>query len=322
MNHSLRQAYLDAIGIQNWHLKSVAQDTVDDAQLRSKPESSDDHSHFDIAENIPDIIFEPESKNVVPPPDKIESVSAMNPVEQQSTKELESEAQADISEAIELHQENKAQKQQKEHEDQEAESTIVAKAPIVTPSVSVNTEMDSELLQSIQSCQRCPTRARRLNALVGQGNIDASILIICDAPNAEEDRAGHYLTGATETLFQAMLKSVDLGNDYFLTGIIKCHSLENFLVEASELINCADFLSAQLKQIKPDLVVVFGAAQAQAVLTTSASFNELRGKVHKVTLNHTEYPLVATYHPAYLLRNPLYKKQALADLLMIKTTLK
>ncbi len=119
-----------------------------------------------------------------------------------------------------------------------------------------------------------------------------------------------------------MLNTIGLAAEYFLSGIIKCHSLEQFQVSEQEIRNCAVHLNAQLEQINPSVLMVYGAAQTQSVLQSKQSFNELRGKIHRVTINHRQYPLVVSYHPAFLLRNPLYKREALKDLIMLKNLLK
>jgi len=186
----------------------------------------------------------------------------------------------------------------------------------------VVTELDSKLCQTIKHCQLCASRTKRLNALPGQGNSQASVFFISEPPNAEEDRSGHYLTGQAQTLFHAMLESIGLNEQYFLTGLIKCHSSEQFLLTDEEVKNCATHLQAQLQEIKPTVLIVFGAVQAQMVLQTEQSFNELRGKTHSVKINEKNYSVVVSYHPAFLLRNPLYKREALKDLIMVKKLLK
>jgi uracil-DNA glycosylase len=178
-----------------------------------------------------------------------------------------------------------------------------------------------DIVQSIQDCRLCTSRTNRLNALVGEGTTHASVVIITDAPTAEEDRSGHYLTGQLQSLFQTMFATIDLNESYFLTGIIKCFSLNQYTVNEQEVQNCSSYLNAQVEQIQPTVLVVFGVAASQMILQTKQSFNQLRGKIHTTTINNKKYSVVVSYHPAYLLRNPLYKREALSDLIMIKNLL-
>ena len=127
-----------------------------------------------------------------------------------------------------------------------------------------------------------------------------------------------------------MLHAVELENDSVLTGIIKCYSLEEYLITEDEINNCRSHLIAQLEQVKPKVIVALGPVQAQAILNSNESFNQLRNKVHSININSKpvsslssthSYPVIVSYHPSFLLRNPLYKKQALKDLLLIKDLL-
>lgn len=188
--------------------------------------------------------------------------------------------------------------------------------------VTENIECVPELELTIKQCKQCPGRQTRLNALSGQGNAGASVFIISEAPTAEEDRSGHYLTEQTMSLFQSMFHSINSIDDYFITGIIKCYSLSEYLVSKDEISRCSTFLHAQIEQVKPSVILVLGAVQAQTVLQSDESFNQLRGKIHYVTINDKEYPVIVSYHPAYLVRNPIYKREALKDLIMIKELIK
>lgn len=204
-------------------------------------------------------------------------------------------------------------------------SVVVENSSETVPNLSDESIINFDnnpLLQSIQNCHQCSERKGRLNALIGQGTANASVFIITDAPNAEEDRAGHYLTGLSKSLFQAMLETINITSEYYLTGIVKCFSLDQFLLSADEINNCSKYLHQQLELIKPTVIVSFGISQAQTLLATKESFKELRGKIHTVNINNIEYRLVVTFHPAYLIRNPLFKKEALKDLLLINSIAK
>ncbi len=176
----------------------------------------------------------------------------------------------------------------------------------------------SELSQVIRLCKKCPSREHRLNALIGQGSHNAKVFVITGAPTAEEDRVGHYLSGSSESLFHAMLCSVGLDNTVYVSGLLKCYSMTDFIVNKQELEYCLSYLQTQIEHINPSILFILGAFEAQSILKTKQSFNELRSKIHTIRINKKEYSAIVSYHPDYLLRNPLYKKQSLNDLIMLK----
>jgi len=188
--------------------------------------------------------------------------------------------------------------------------------------VTENINCDSELEQTIKKCQQCPGRQTRLNALPGQGNASGAVFVISEPPTTEEDRSGHYLTEQTISLFQSMFHSINSTDDYFITGIIKCYSWSEYLLSKEEISRCSTFLHAQIEQVKPSVILVLGAVQAQTILESDESFNQLRKKIHYTTVNDKQYPVIVSYHPAYLVRNPIYKREALKDLIMIKELIK
>ncbi len=297
MDNHLRQQYLDAIGIQVWQLKSAVDSDT--------PVSLDEDVHEFISEPQPVVEHEPQS---------LVEQKPQSVVVEQETQQVSQEPPSFISKPEQLSQAPQLS---------EPVSNLKIKEPVeakLTPVERV--EPDSEFVQTIKNCQQCPGRQTRLNALAGQGNNNASVFVISEAPNAEEDRFGHYLSEQSMSLFQSMLQSINSYDDYFFTGIIKCHSLTDFLISEDEINHCASFLQSQIEQTKPSVLLVLGAAQAQTMLQSKQSFNELRGKLYHIKINDREYPLVVSYHPAYLIRNPIYKREALKDLILIKSLIK
>jgi len=163
---------------------------------------------------------------------------------------------------------------------------------------------------------------QRYNAVVGHGNPDARIFVISDAPGMHEDRQNNYLINSSKVLFEQMMQSISFSDDYYFTGIIKCFSLENFIYSDEDISNCSIYLHQQIKLVKPDILFVLGVKPAQILLKTQKSFNQLRNQVHQVNIKSTMFPVIISYHPAYLLRNPNYKKQALDDLILLKNYIK
>ena len=255
-------------------------------------------------------IEKPEQDLLVSEPDHEPSISV--PEQNVATIDLSSEKNTEVSVISE--------KQDLPHV--ASDENPIEPAVIATENIASSAVFDKKLEASIYQCQRCNERSGRLNALIGQGDANASIFFITDAPTAEEDREGHYLTGSASSLFQAIIRTIGPGCNYYLSGIVKCFSMDEFLTSKQSISNCSEFLFQQLEIVKPRILIALGANQGCALLKQQIPFNDMRGKVHKIELNNQEYSLLVTYHPSFLIRNPLYKKQALDDLLLIKSILK
>ncbi|MCU7800019.1 MAG: uracil-DNA glycosylase [gamma proteobacterium symbiont of Lucinoma myriamae] len=295
MNNSLRQQYLDAIGIQSWKLNTALDDSTETETVHPADE----------------LISEPEALLAQEPQPYQEPQLYKDP-------QADPETQQSVirSKSVSSNQYTDSEKSKV------APVVLNNEATIIQVNDSTHNESQSELIQSINHCKKCTSRNTRLNAIAGQGSDTASVFIISGAPNAQEDRLGHYLVGQSQSLFQAMLNSVGFINNYFFTGLIKCYSLSSFRFSEQDIENCRPYLHSQIMQINPSVLFVLGAAEAQTLLNSSQSFNELRGKIHHVMINDTDYSVIVSYHPAYLLRNPLYKKESLNDLIMVKNLIK
>jgi len=197
-------------------------------------------------------------------------------------------------------------------------ASVAGKLPLLVQKDNVPFNQYTDV---IESCSLCSSRKNHLSILSGNGNADADVFFIAEVPNAAEERDGHYLTDGTQLLFDKMLESIGINNNYFFTGLVKCYSFEQFLVTEEETNNCRSHLIRQLEQIKPKILVLLGSIPAQALLNSTESFNQLRNSIHTIEINHQTYQAIVSYHPAYLLRNPLYKKEALKDLILINQLL-
>lgn len=192
---------------------------------------------------------------------------------------------------------------------------------VVKPQVEAVSDIpiEVETFKHIDFCELCPSRKNHLQVLTGNGNADADVFFICEAPTIDEDREGHYLTNDVQSLFSKMLDAISISRQYFFTGLVKCHSLDEYLVSQDDINNCSEHLIKQLEEFKPKVIVLLGSVQAQSFLKSSETFNQLRNKVHSIEINNNSYQAIVSYHPAFLLRNPLYKREALKDLIMIKS---
>ena len=176
-----------------------------------------------------------------------------------------------------------------------------------------------ELRASIAACRACPLCARRTQAVPGVGDENADWLFIGEGPGAEEDARGEPFVGQAGRLLDAMLAAIDLrrGADVYIANAVKCRPSNNRTPEAAEMATCFPYLRRQIALIRPKLLVLLGRAAVNAVLGEDASLASLRGKplrYRDASAGGTGIPVVATYHPAYLLRNLPDKARAWEDL--------
>ncbi len=316
-DNALIQEYLQAMGIQSWRLKDAPFD-------EDIPEPVKDDT--DLLQTVQSEQFVP-IKPVSEPAKKKEQQQPL--IQQESgdfTEEMEPvSSEPDIPAPSEYYSEPV---QKAVSEPVQTEQTLAVPVETKTsdhgkPDRQEDTEtehfiLDNDLEQKISGCQLCPGRSQRLNSLSGQGFPNAPVFFISDAPNAEEDRAGHYLTDTRGHLFHKMLTTIGIEQQYYYSGLVKCHSLQDFVVSDADAQQCSVFLEEQIQQLKPKLIVILGINPARILLKTTKTFKQLRGQLHSLNIAGQDYPALVSFHPDYLLRNPLDKKAALSDLLLIK----
>jgi uracil-DNA glycosylase len=176
----------------------------------------------------------------------------------------------------------------------------------------------SELLKlnkEILTCTRCELHKGRTQAVCGTGDLAADILIVGEAPGAEEDQQGEPFVGKAGQLLTEMLRAMSRERStVFIANVIKCRPPQNRDPAEQEIVSCMPFLQRQIALLNPRLILVVGRIAAQSLLESDAPVGKLRGKVHQY--GERKIPLVVTYHPAYLLRSPGQKRHAWTDLLL------
>jgi DNA polymerase len=144
----------------------------------------------------------------------------------------------------------------------------------------------------------------------GEGNPRARLVLIGEGPGATEDETGRPFVGAAGQLLDRMLAAVGLERDeVFITNVVKCRPPQNRKPLPDEVASCIPYLHRQLAIIRPKVILLLGGTAAEALLNSRQSLGQFRGKVH----HYAGIPVVATYHPAALLRNPNWKKPAWDD---------
>ncbi|HHL19351.1 MAG TPA: uracil-DNA glycosylase [Thiothrix sp.] len=178
----------------------------------------------------------------------------------------------------------------------------------------------SDLKATVATCQQCVLAKERNQAITGQGNHHASLMIIGHAPADDEDRQGLPFAGKTAQLLTNMLNSINIKTqNVYLTNLIKCRPPNNRPPYKKELKQCYGFIEQQIKLIQPDLILVVGRVAAQQLLRSTNSLAQLRNKIHRLEPSNT--PLITTYHPAYLLRQTGAKAKAWKDLQQVQEQL-
>jgi uracil-DNA glycosylase family 4 len=176
-----------------------------------------------------------------------------------------------------------------------------------------------ELAKSVHHCERCRLCKTRSQTVFGRGNTQARWLLIGEAPGEQEDRQGEPFVGRAGHLLDNMLAATHLSceQDVYIANVLKCRPPSNRNPAGDEIAACQDYLRQQIALIKPEVILALGRFAAQTLLNSELSISRLRGKVHQ----YQGTPLIVSYHPAYLLRNPSDKARAWEDLQLAKKIL-
>lgn len=187
--------------------------------------------------------------------------------------------------------------------------------------VDVST-LDWDGLRNIVSqCQLCELNKTRTQAVFGVGNPQAEVMLIGEAPGAEEDKQGEPFVGRAGQLLNAMLKAVGFEREQvYIANILKCRPPQNRDPSPEEAAQCWPYLKRQIELVQPRVILALGRIAAQRLLQTNTSLARLRGKQH--FLEDITVPVIVTYHPAYLLRAPQEKRKSWEDLQFLMRQLK
>lgn len=203
-----------------------------------------------------------------------------------------------------------------------AAPTPISQAPLVAAAKSiVQVEHLGDLAavaEAVRSCQACGLCATRKQAVPGIGHSQAHWMLVGEGPGEQEDLEGEPFVGRSGQLLDEMLAALNLTRapapperQVFIANTVKCRPPGNRNPSPEELAACAPYLQRQLALVKPRLVLALGRFAAQSLLATEAPVGSLRGKVHRLA---DGTPVVVSYHPSYLLRQPLEKARAWDDL--------
>jgi len=170
-----------------------------------------------------------------------------------------------------------------------------------------------ELESRVAHCERCPLHATRTRPVFGVGSRQAQWLIVGEAPGAEEDARGEPFVGRAGQLLNSMLRAVGLKREeVYIANVLKCRPPGNRDPAPLEAAECLPYLEQQIALLNPKIMLAVGRIAAQNLLRTESPLGRLRKQVHR--FGRSQVPLIATYHPAYLLRTPADKRKAWEDL--------
>jgi DNA polymerase len=197
---------------------------------------------------------------------------------------------------------------------------IAAHPPLVAPpsgpSLFESTEKvkDDTLLkirEDLGECTRCKLHKGRNKIVFGDGNPKAQLVFVGEGPGADEDMQGLPFVGRAGKLLTQMIEAMGLQrSDVYICNVVKCRPPENRAPEPDEVSACSPFLIRQIDSIHPRVIVCLGATAAKTILNTTRGISQFRGE----WLEWRGHKLMATYHPAYLLRNPPAKADVWRDL--------
>lgn len=174
------------------------------------------------------------------------------------------------------------------------------------------------IAKHVASCTRCPLYSTATNPVPGEGNPDADFMCVGEAPGATEDETGRPFVGAAGQLLTKILGAINLRReDVFICNVLKHRPPGNRNPRPEEVTACGPYLVRQIELIRPKVILALGTFAAQTLLDTKLSIGKLRGQVHR----YYGVPLIVTYHPAALLRNPGWKRPTWEDVQLARRIL-
>ena len=187
------------------------------------------------------------------------------------------------------------------------------------PIKQAQSETLDETRVDLGECIRCRLHADRTHIVFGEGNPSARIVLVGEGPGREEDRLGRPFVGPAGKLLDQMISAMGWRRqEVYICNVIKCRPPRNRDPLPDEIETCAPFLRRQLLAIGPQAILALGSFAAQFLLSSDQPISRLRNHIYKFE----GIPVVPTYHPAYLLRNPLQKRQAWKDVQLLLSLLR
>lgn len=174
------------------------------------------------------------------------------------------------------------------------------------------------IAEHVATCTRCPLYSAATKPVPGEGNPDADLMCVGEAPGATEDQTGRPFVGAAGQLLTKILAAIELPREQvFICNVLKHRPPGNRNPLPEEVKACSPYLLRQIELVRPKVIVAFGTFAAQTLLNSQLSLGKLRGQIHRFY----GVPLIVTYHPAALLRNPSWKRPTWEDVQLARRIL-
>lgn len=191
-------------------------------------------------------------------------------------------------------------------------------APLIVSSAKISGGTLLQIQQDLGECTRCKLHKTRNKIVFGDGSSSAKLVFVGEGPGADEDKQGLPFVGRAGKLLTQMIEAMGLQRtDVYICNVVKCRPPENRQPERDEVAACSPFLFRQLDALQPTAIVCLGSTAAQTLLQTNRGISQFRGE----WLDFRGHKMLATYHPAYLLRNPAAKSEVWKDLQKVMAAL-
>ncbi|TVP49490.1 MAG: uracil-DNA glycosylase [Gemmatimonadales bacterium] len=197
-----------------------------------------------------------------------------------------------------------------------------APAPMASPTSDNDLSLPgtlAEVEEVCAGCVRCGLSKTRTQTVFADGNPDARVMVVGEAPGASEDATGQPFVGAAGKLLDLLLRTVDLSRreSVYICNVIKCRPPDNRNPEKAEIESCAPYLRRQIELVRPEVILAVGTFSGQLLTGRGDTLGRLRGQVFR----YEGIPLVVTYHPAALLRNSGWTRPTWEDLQLLRRIL-
>ncbi len=199
------------------------------------------------------------------------------------------------------------------------EADVMPSESPIESSQMLTSDSWAQLRTDVSECNSCTLCTTRTQTVFGEGNLNANWLFIGEAPGENEDLQGKPFVGEAGKLLTEMLRAMSLTReDIFIANILKCRPPKNRDPHIDEIQQCRAYLNRQIALVQPKIIIAVGRIAAQTLLETTEKIGKLRGQVYMVE----NIPLIAIYHPSYLLRSLTEKRKAWQDLQFAMQTFK
>jgi len=195
-------------------------------------------------------------------------------------------------------------------------NSVSEKKDLQTKDLTFPADLDS-FHQQIHKCQNCQLGQSRTKFVFGVGDPNASLVLVGEAPGEQEDLKGEPFVGRAGQLLDKILAAIDRSRekDVYICNVLKCRPPQNRDPRSDEIEQCEPYLIHQINLIQPKLIVALGRVAGKTLLNVDNSLKSMRGILH----NYHNTPLIVTYHPAALLRNPNWKPETWKDFKWIRS---